>query len=492
LAPAAIFREILSFRDRYTVAVRRTEDPFACAQPDGAMRPCYSKHVFLFEELMGSTASSAELKSAYPKRRRRSWLQFSLRTFLLGSVAISVCLAWIAYPLLRVRHRRAVVAHLASVGGKAFYPTRESYDLAEADARKEVGFLLDGGIFYVSRYQEHPRKAQTILRYLFGDEAFNEIGFVVFDHRAKVADADLARLVELPQLESVRINSQSISDKGVANLARIRTMRELSLDNVGITGIGIRCLEHLSALEDLTLSGQSITDDVVNEISRLQSLRSLRLLRTNITPVSISALEKLTNLEFLAVCDNPHIGDEVLRCAARLPKLERLNLRRTDCTDKGLAKLSQLKNLRVLNVGECPRISDDGIGSISEVVELRVLDLSHIPLGDSGVALLRNLHKLEVLNLNHTQITSAALDELGKLSNLRQLEFYGTSVADDGLPQLQTLTQMEFLELGPYVSLEAASELKTYMPRGKITGLRGQLVNQPHFTVHSNGSVTSP
>lgn len=49
-----------------------------------------------------------------PKRR---WLRFSLRSLLLFTAVLSMALAWIVNPLIRVHRQRSAVAEVQSLGG---------------------------------------------------------------------------------------------------------------------------------------------------------------------------------------------------------------------------------------------------------------------------------------------------------------------------------------------------------------------------------------
>ena len=129
---------------------------------------------------------------------------------------------------------------------------------------------------------------------------------------------------------------------------------------------------------------------------------------------------------------------------------------------------------------------------IADLRELRGADIACKQIGDSGIARLKALTRLEVLKLNHSQITDAGLAELMQLPKLRHLEISYTPITDNGILQLQALPQLELLEVGPYVTLETAKKLKASLPLCHIRGTRGQVVNAPHFTIYSDGTISVP
>ena len=138
---------------------------------------------------------------------------------------------------------------------------------------------------------------------------------------------------------------------------------------------------------------------------------------------------------------------------AQINSLEYLDLPHRDITDKGIAQIVKLKNLKYLWVG---------CGTNS-------------PLTNVALQYVSKLQSLEYLHIGGKGLSDAGIDDLAKLTNLRELHLsFADSITNEGLAKLKTLKSLERLDLGicnnltisSLSGLNALSNLseKKYMP----------------------------
>ncbi len=164
--------------------------------------------------------------------------------------------------------------------------------------------------------------------------------------KAKLTDADLDRIVALPDLRAVKLSKQPISDAGLQKLTTLKKLKSLGLDETQVTDAGLAALEKLPALEELLLANTQIGDAGVEHLLRLPKLKRLRLAGTKIGDSGAARLANLKTLEDLDLSKTT-TGNEGLAALGRLPKLAKLNLWTTRVTDGGLGSLESLRRPEV-------------------------------------------------------------------------------------------------------------------------------------------------
>ena len=80
---------------------------------------------------------------------------------------------------------------------------------------------------------------------------------------------------------------------------------------------------------------------------------------------------------------------------------------------------------------------DAALEQVGRLTELRELALSGPAVSDAGLAHLKGLTKLFELSLDGTQVTDAGLAHLKGLTDLSKLSLVGTQVTDAGVAELQ-------------------------------------------------------
>ncbi|MEZ6125632.1 MAG: SUMF1/EgtB/PvdO family nonheme iron enzyme [Planctomycetaceae bacterium] len=92
-----------------------------------------------------------------------------------------------------------------------------------------------------------------------------------------LSDEGVAELAKAVSIRELQLRSDLITDTGIAALQQIHLLRNLVLQSEQITGSSLSYLNRLPDLDDLSLISPALTDDVFIHIGRSKSLKKLRL-----------------------------------------------------------------------------------------------------------------------------------------------------------------------------------------------------------------------
>jgi endonuclease YncB( thermonuclease family) len=205
----------------------------------------------------------------------------------------------------------------------------------------------------------------------------------------KVTEAGLGQLKNLPNLRSVDLGSQGVTDGGLKHLATLRQLEELNINWSKVSPAAVLALvQDRSNMRRLEIGGVPFRDEDLAKLKNLTELRTLSLRGTLVTDKGMEHLKPFGKLQRLSLMSTS-VGDAGLERLAGLTNLEDLDLDRTKITDAGLAKIKNLRNLRRLQ-------------------------FAHTAITDPGLEHLENLSSLKTLNTNGTKITKDGLDRLRK------------------------------------------------------------------------------
>jgi hypothetical protein len=106
-----------------------------------------------------------------------------------------------------------------------------------------------------------------------------------------VTDADLVRLVDLPQLRDLSLDETNITDDGLAHLRGLTRLEKLDLRGTPITDQGLAYLRGLTDLRELDLFRTQVTDKGLQHLKGLLKLQTLNLFRTKVTEAGVKELQ---------------------------------------------------------------------------------------------------------------------------------------------------------------------------------------------------------
>jgi Leucine-rich repeat (LRR) protein len=168
---------------------------------------------------------------------------------------------------------------------------------------------------------------------------------------------DQIAAVQHGESDRIEITQTLIDDQRLAQLSHVPHLRELILDHTSITDAGLAPLLNLSELEHLRLRGARITDRGLREICRIPSLKRLNLPQADLTDAGLAELASLDQLELLRL-GSPRVTNAGIEKIATLKSLRWLHLIDIPLTDPALQSIARLENLESLYL-DGARISDD-------------------------------------------------------------------------------------------------------------------------------------
>jgi hypothetical protein len=111
-------------------------------------------------------------------------------------------------------------------------------------------------------------------------------------HGLKVTDGDVKELARLKNLRFLRMNDTQVTDAGLKHLARLSDLRAVDLGGTRVSDAGLMELAGLKNLQMLLLDNTRVTNEGLKELASLKSLRSVNLRKTAVTEEGLRQLKK--------------------------------------------------------------------------------------------------------------------------------------------------------------------------------------------------------
>ena len=273
----------------------------------------------------------------------------------------------------------------------------------------------------------------------------------------QVSTRGLAPLAQLPKLEEL-YTPKGMTDAGMAEIAKIQSLKSLDVFHDRMTDEGLRSLGKLASLEVLCLYGNSkMTDDGLKALTQLRSLRHLRLgMEGLFTDHGMDYLAVMPSLKVLWL-DTHNVTDEGLRRLSKSRSLERLCICWLDnITDRGIAYLTAMSQLKGLNATHVNLLTNATMAHLATMPNIDDLRLPY-RFTDAGINHLANLDHLKHLSVNGIDKSPLTDKALATISNFRQLEelhIGGTGFTNEGIELLQNLENFSALHIAFWSGLD--------------------------------------
>ncbi len=273
-----------------------------------------------------------------------------------------------------------------------------------------------------------------------------------------VADADLRKLNELPELTTLDLSLTHITDQGMQELKSLPRVEDLNLYFAEyVTDEGIAAIKGWKHLKRLNLHGTKVGDTGLEHIAAITTLESLNVGSTLMTDVGLERLTTLVNLKRLTMGGN-ELGDAGLQALREMPGLEYLDLSGRQGTDKnvwtiamsntGLDAVLTLKNLRELRF-MCTSI---GVG----IEGAKFGEVSMLAVTPEWLGKIEALPKLEKLKLQGCgRISDSDVPALKSMAALREVDLRGTAVTEAGAEALKRARPGMVVYIGPWEAKSA-------------------------------------
>jgi internalin A len=274
-----------------------------------------------------------------------------------------------------------------------------------------------------------------------------------------VGDADLRRLNDLPDLNSLDLSLTHITDQGMSEIKGLPGITDLNLYFAEyVTDEGIAAIKDWKKLKRLNMHGTKASDNALEHIAGLTALESLNVGNTLMTDVGLERLTSLTNLKELTMGGN-ELGDAGLQALRQMPGLTYLDLSGRQGTDKnvwtiamsetGLDAVLTLKELRELRLG-CVSI---GVG----IEGTKLGEISLLIVTPKWLEQMKALTKLERLKLQGcNRIDDDSIRTLIAMPALREIDLQGTAVTEQGAAKFRAAKPGAVIYFGPWEGKSAA------------------------------------
>ncbi|MBN1505775.1 MAG: hypothetical protein JW955_02960 [Sedimentisphaerales bacterium] len=300
-----------------------------------------------------------------------------------------------------------------------------------------------------------------------------------------VTDAGIVHLTKMRSLRKLEIGGSQVTDKGLSSLKQIKTLEHLDLpqDQHGITDAGLTHLAGLPNLKHLRISRIHFNDPARNkeyytdrglaDITRLRQLEELHIGSIGITDAGMDSIAELTNLKTLHMFGCEKVTDKGLAKLTALKSLKNLDISHSRLTIAGLGVLNSMTGLTRLDVGDLER--GGAVLNLSGLVNLEDLSLGFRPrspdaFNDADLACLANLKKLRWLQISPRDFTDRGMLYLAGLTEIDRLGLGGARLTDEGLKHLANLQKLDLLN----IHARFDKTIGNWSPGGHITdqGLR--------------------
>lgn len=233
-----------------------------------------------------------------------------------------------------------------------------------------------------------------------------------------LVDSELKYLVDLPNLTSLCIESNSLGDEALKEVAKCKSIRFLLLMDKKITNKGIAYLEPLKNLNTLKIQTAQIDNDVAVEINKLKRLRQLNLDKCGKLDKNFGAgLANLSQLREMSI--DSGCSAEAIRALKKMPLIQ-LGLQGCKLDRDALEELVTMTHLEALSLSsiKCKASDYAVLAKLPKLSMLHFADSTSFP--DSLYEAVSKTKVLEI-DLNRSRVTPAQFLKLARIESLERV-----------------------------------------------------------------------
>ncbi|GAA4430925.1 hypothetical protein [Bremerella cremea] len=298
------------------------------------------------------------------------WFNFRLGTLLVAIAVICIGIVFLGKPLYQARVERIVIAEFDQSHG---------WIKLQSDGEGKLAHL-------------------------------NNIGVL-----GLVDDDVLLLLPSLPQLETLQLGSNVLTDDSAKALGKIPNLKRLVLRNTLVTPEQMASIARSPSIRSIEIEGRTATDANIELLAKFPNLEHVSICNSEATDASIETLAGAPHLARLGFMLVPNMTSSSLESLATLPKLEDLTVKGTQLSDEGLRMIGQMQSLRSLAISPGPKepFSEAGLKSLASLKHLTTFEIFNPAVDGRSMPTLATFPELTTLVFDGTSITHEDATEHG-------------------------------------------------------------------------------
>ncbi|MGV3609001.1 MAG: leucine-rich repeat domain-containing protein [Planctomycetaceae bacterium] len=399
---------------------------------------------------------------------RRRWFQFSLRSLLVLLLVASAGLGYFAYLRRESRLQWEAVRAIEKTGGRFGsvvngVPTIGAKLEEAPEWQRSLG--IDWPEYTVVAFQVDPASGRTIPPAFMRLRKLEEI--ILWG--VGIDDEDLKGLSALPNLQSLSVDGDRVTDTGVACFAGNKKLQEVRFRGKQITDRGLAIVAKLPQLRSLKWISERTTDEGLKHLRGNTRLTSVWLNGATATDRGLEHLSHCENLEEVFIDEPNTITSRGIGSLASLEKLKCLWFTRSPLSADGLSALSSLTTLETLCL--TGPVAQEDLAYVSPLTSLRNLTLFNSELSGEGLRNLSTLKQLEDLKVSLSGLQDEDMELVSSFANLRKVDLRESKVTDDGLMKLAGMKRLFYIDVaGSQVTEVGVSEFEQVAPNVMLFG----------------------
>ncbi len=252
---------------------------------------------------------------------------------------------------------------------------------------------------------------------------------------AEDVDALAAHISSLRDLDELSFFGTQLTDHALSRLRNLVNLKELRLEGSALTPLGLAHLSAMPSLEDLNIRDVGTLGlQAFESLARIPSLRKLTLSNGRFSDAELSPLARLVNLEELILSEAEEVCGTFCHQLTKLRSLKSLSLGE-QITDEGLARIATLSGLVELFI--TGPFTDAGLAHWRSLRNVRTLAIDSESVSGEGVANVATLGELNRLWLNTPRLSDDVVEALLGCSALEMLMITSSSLSEAGLQKLR-------------------------------------------------------
>ncbi len=253
--------------------------------------------------------------------------------------------------------------------------------------------------------------------------------------------------------------------KSASQLRFFPTLTSVILDGPMITDDVIPHLLEIPALSYLTMKHTSITDDGMSQLAKCRSIRTLTFHDREISEALVDAIYEFPGLQMLSL--QTRMDEKDLRLLTKLPKLTSLSLSDLIVSQQGIESLNQLQRVNTLSLS-MKGLTDEQCEHLAKLTIPATLSIT----GSKGISerswISVSKASFTSVSLIRCDISDSSLAALAKSESMRGLSIYGGSITDKGLQSLHGNEVLSSISLqDTKVTKKGAEDLLSALPNAR-------------------------